>query len=71
MEKLIKKLAAVALIGMTTAGAFGCAYAGMAATADGTVYVARNDLFLYGLLRKVYSCKAAGGTLTCVEAGAP
>jgi hypothetical protein len=67
----IKKLAAIGLLGMVCSGAVGCAYAGMAATPDGTVYVARNDLFFAGLLRKMYACKAEGGTLVCSETSAP
>ena len=43
----------------------GCAYGGIASTADGTVLVARNSLF--GGLRKIYACKLTGTTMTCVE----
>jgi hypothetical protein len=55
MNKLTKRLAAVALLGMALSGSFGCAYGGIATAPDGTVLVARNDLLLFGLLRKIYS----------------
>ena len=71
MQKQINRLAAIALIGMTMAGAFGCAYAGVAAAPDGTVYVTRNDMLLFGLLRKVYVCKPAGTALACTEMPTP
>jgi hypothetical protein len=71
MKKLTNKLAAIALVGMTMAGAFGCAYAGIAAAPDGTVYVARNDGFLFGILRKFYVCKPAGAALACSEVPSP
>ena len=44
-----------------------CAYSGVAATPDGTVVITRNDLLLFGLLRKVYVCKVNGSQLACTE----
>ena len=67
MEKLVKKLAAIAIIGMMLSGGFGCAYGGIATAPDGSVYVARNDLLLFGLLRKVYTCRPAPTGLMCTE----
>lgn len=50
----------------------GCAYAGVAVTADGHAVVARNDAFLFGLLRKVSVCQVTAGGLTgCQSADAP
>ena len=69
--KTVKKMAAIALLGLVGSGAVGCAYAGMAAGPDGTIYVARNDRLLWGLLRKMYACKPEGGSLVCVETAAP
>ena len=54
----------LALLGLGAAVG-GCAYGGVATTADGTVIIARNGLL--GTLRKVYICKLAGTALTCVE----
>ena len=71
MKDTMKKLGVLALLAATFSGAFGCAYAGLATAPDGSVYVARNDLFLLGLLRKVYVCKPAGAGLVCTEAAAP
>lgn len=31
----------------------------------------RNDMFLFGLLRKVFVCKVTGSTLNCAETAAP
>lgn len=71
MNKFAKKVALLALIGLTTGGSVGCAYGGIAAAPDGTVYVARNDLLLFGLLRKVYVCKPAGAGMACTETPTP
>lgn len=75
IRELAKKVVASALLVLTVgaagATATGCAYAGVASTPDGTVVITRNDLLLFGLLRKVYVCKNNGGQLTCVETAAP
>jgi hypothetical protein len=67
MNKLMKKLAAMALLGMALSGTFGCAYGGIATAPDGSVLVARNDLLLFGLLRKIYSCRPGPTGLVCSE----
>jgi len=70
-----KKVSAAILLALTLGGTGavvgGCAYGGVASTPDGTVVITRNDLLLFGLLRKVYVCKAAGNVLTCAETAAP
>jgi hypothetical protein len=71
MNSTIKKLAALGLLSLTMGGAFGCAYGGVTSTQDGTVYITRNDFFLFGLLRKVYACKSTGAGLACSEVQAP
>jgi hypothetical protein len=58
-------LLAVALLGA------GCAYGGATTTQDGSVVITRNDLILFGLLRKVYVCKQTGSELVCTETKAP
>ena len=40
-------------------------------SATALVAVTRNDLLLFGALRKVFVCKAAGSTLACAETAAP
>jgi hypothetical protein len=48
-----------------------CGYAGVATAGDAAV-VARNDWFLFGLLRKVYVCKITPAGLTqCANAEEP
>ena len=60
-------LAAVALTGALS----GCAYAGIGVTGDKAV-VARNDAFLFGILRKTFVCKVTdGGLSNCQSADAP
>ena len=71
MEKLLKRLAAIALLGMTVGGSFGCAYGGIASAPDGSVYVSRNDLILFGLLRKIDVCKPNGTALAGTEVSSP
>lgn len=64
----MKKLLAAALLAMAVGSAGGCAYGGIATASDGTLYVTRNDTFLFGLLRKVFVCKPSGPNLGCQEA---
>ena len=72
MWKRISAVAALAIaLGGTGAVVSGCAYGGVASTPDGTVVITRNDLFLFGALRKVFLCKVAGSTLSCAETAAP
>ncbi len=53
------------------AGATGCAYGGVGVAGDKAV-VARNDGFLFGILRKVYVCKVSDTGLTgCAEGESP
>ena len=70
-----KRISAVALLvaalGGTGAVVGGCAYGGVAAAPDGSIVITRNDMFLFGLLRKVFVCKVAGSTLNCAETAAP
>ncbi len=63
----------VAVLGLLAGilGSFGCSYGGIAVGANGTVYVARNDSFLFGALRGVYACTPAGAELNCTKAGSP
>ena len=49
----------------------GSSYAGIAVAPNGTVYVARNDMFLLGALRGVYACTPQGAELACTKAGSP
>ncbi|HEY0705702.1 MAG TPA: hypothetical protein VGG33_02840 [Polyangia bacterium] len=65
------KLAAAALMALTIGGSAGCMYGGIATATDGSVYVARNDMILFGLLRKVYVCRPTGAVLACTETTAP
>ncbi|HXU03580.1 MAG TPA: hypothetical protein VN903_21590 [Polyangia bacterium] len=67
-----KKIAAAGLLMFTLGGTgAGCAYSGVASTPDGTVVITRNDLFLFGALRKVFVCKVNGTQLQCTETAAP
>jgi len=70
-----KKIAAAGLLMFTLGGTGalvgGCAYGGVASTPDGTIVITRNDLFLFGALRKVFVCKANGAKLECTETPAP
>ncbi|MBK8265532.1 MAG: hypothetical protein IPK80_29910 [Nannocystis sp.] len=44
----------------------GCSYGAIAAH-DGKLYIARNDSFLMGALRKIYECTPSAGSMACVE----
>ena len=67
---MLRKLVSVALL-VGDFGSMGCRYAGIAVAPNGTVYVARNDMFLLGLLRGVYACTPQGAELACTKAGSP
>jgi hypothetical protein len=50
----------------------GCSYAGVAVTADGHAVVARNDNFLFGILRSVSVCQVTPtGLSNCGSGDAP
>lgn len=70
----MKKSVASVLAGITLAGALsvGCAYGGVAGVGADKVVIARNDGFLFGILRKVYVCKVGdGGVTACSENESP
>jgi hypothetical protein len=50
-----------------------CAYGDMEVHPNGKIYVARQDRFLFGALRKMYECTPDGaGNVTCINmAGKP
>jgi hypothetical protein len=58
-------------LGGTGALVGGCAYGGVASAPDGSIVITRNDLFLFGALRKVFVCKVNGDKLACTESPAP
>jgi hypothetical protein len=62
MNRPMSTLLLLAVVGL---GGTGCAYAGMATTPDGTILIARNQLF--GGLRKIYVCKLVGAGFNCIE----
>ncbi len=67
--KKILGLVLLAGIAATTFG--GCAYGGVAASGDKAV-IARNDGFLFGILRKVYVCKISdAGVTACQDSESP
>jgi hypothetical protein len=66
-----KKLALLAsLIALPV---IGCAYGDVVAHPNGKLYVARNDGFLFGALRKMYECTpdGAGGVNFVAVSGRP
>jgi hypothetical protein len=68
----MKKLLLVAITAsiLATLGT-GCGYAGVGTSGDKAV-VARNDGFLFGILRKVFVCKVTdGGATACAEGTSP
>ena len=68
MQNTLKALFVAAALGLSLNA---CAYAGVAAAGDAAV-IARNDGFLFGLLRKVYVCKITpAGVTQCSSADAP
>jgi hypothetical protein len=70
MKKALKVMMVLVLVASIFGG---CAYGGMAMpAAGGQVVITRNDLFLYGALRKVFVCKVTDSGLSgCAEGEAP
>jgi hypothetical protein len=70
MKIRLKTVLAASVLGSTLAMT-GCMYGGIAASGD-SVVITRNDMFLAGLLRKVFVCQVTpGGVTQCMEAEAP
>jgi hypothetical protein len=64
----MKKIIGLVLLGITMAG---CSYGGVAASGDKAV-IARNDGFLFGILRKVFVCKISdAGVAACQSNESP
>ena len=61
----MRKSIALLLSSAALAGALstGCSYAGVGASGDKAV-IARNDAFLFGMLRKTFVCKISDAGLT-------
>ncbi len=65
MKKAIKGLVAAVLLAATVAG---CSYGAVALTPSNKLIVMRNDGFLMGALRAVYTCDVTDSGLTnCVK----
>lgn len=69
----MKKLLALLLaLGLGAAAATGCAYGGVAVTPNNQAVVLRNDLFLFGALRKAFVCQVTpAGLSACGTAENP
>lgn len=65
LKKMVFVLLAVLMVASTA-----CAYGGLASH-NGKLYVARNDAFLFGALRKIFVCQDTGGKLGCQDAAGP
>lgn len=63
----MRRIVTASLIALMSASAVGCSY-GAVESHNGKLYVARNDMFLFGALRKMYECTADGsGNMSCVK----
>ncbi len=51
---------------MALSSAVGCSYGAIEAH-EGKLYIARNDGFLFGALRKLYECTPSAGSMACVQ----
>ncbi len=65
-----KTLGILMAAGVLSSVVGGCSYGGIAAVGTDKVVIIRNDLFLFGALRKVYVCKVADrGVTDCAADG--
>ena len=69
----MKKIVGSLLVAGACLGALaGCAYGDMAAVGTDKVVIMRQDMFLFGVLRKAFVCKIADGGLTsCATSESP
>lgn len=69
----MKKALIVAFAALALFVGTGCAYGGVALSADGsTAVVLKNDLFLFGALRKIYVCQVTpAGLSQCSVSATP
>lgn len=66
-----KGLASILAAAVIASALTGCAYGGVGVAGDKAV-IARNDAFLFGILRKVFVCKVTdGGLSSCQESESP
>lgn len=67
-----KALGLVMTLGLIASAMSGCAYGDMAAVGTDKVVVMRQDMFLFGALRKAFVCKITdGGLSSCGTAESP
>jgi hypothetical protein len=67
-----KALGLVMALGVLASAMSGCAYGDMAASGTDKVVVMRQDMFLFGALRKAFVCKITdGGLSSCATAESP
>ena len=71
-DEIMKKgLASILAVAAIASALGGCAYAGVGVSGEKAV-VARNDAFLFGILRQVFVCKITdGGLSSCQSSDAP
>ncbi len=62
----MRRLLTGMFIAVVAVSSVGCTY-GAITSHEGKLYIARNDAFLFGALRKIYECAPASGSMTCVE----
>jgi hypothetical protein len=71
VHRLLRVFGAAAVVAGLVVSS-GCAYSGVATTQDNLVVIPRNDMFLFGALRKVYVCQVTpGGVMNCQRAESP
>jgi hypothetical protein len=73
MKKSVASVLAGVTLGLALAGtSMGCGYGGVSGSGADKVVIARNDGFLFGILRKVFVCKVAdSGVTACAEGESP
>ena len=74
MKKSVASVLAGMTLGIALAGtaSMGCAYGGVSGSGADKVVIARNDGFLFGILRKVFVCKVGdSGVTSCAEGESP
>ncbi len=70
--KTVKKVIGGVVFGFVGAVLVSCAYGGAAGVSGDNVVVLKNDMFLWGLLRTAYVCKATPNGLTnCCDSVSP
>ena len=66
MSKPTRRCSGLLVAAIALSSPVGCSYGAIEAH-EGKLYIARNDHFLFGALRRIYECTPSDGNMVCVQ----